>query len=81
MTATDELDKAVRWQCRRGMLELDLVLAEFLDRHLARLSAADKKSLLALLEWPDNDLWDLILGRTQSDNRQFETVVALLRAT
>jgi antitoxin CptB len=81
MTEADELDKAVRWQCRRGMLELDLVLAEFLDRHLARLSAADKQSLLALLEWPDNDLWDLILGRTQSDNRQFETVVALLRAT
>ena len=80
MTEEDELDKAIRWQCRRGMLELDLVLAKLLDRHLSNLTPEDKAALLELLGLPDNDLWDLILGRAQSDNKRFETIVALLRA-
>ena len=33
-----ELDR-IRWHCRRGMLELDLVLARFLERHLANFDA------------------------------------------
>ena len=28
-----EVDR-IRWHCRRGLLELDIVLARFLDRHL-----------------------------------------------
>jgi succinate dehydrogenase flavin-adding protein (antitoxin of CptAB toxin-antitoxin module) len=61
------------------MLELDLVLAKLLDRYQGRLTPEDKSALLELLEWPDNDLWDLILGRSQSDNKRFEAVLALLR--
>ncbi len=75
-----ELER-IRWRCRRGMLELDLVLARFLEQHLPGLAPEEKTALLALLDLPDNDLWDLIQGRTQSDNARFVPVLALLRAT
>lgn len=75
-----EDDGRLRWCCRRGMLELDLVLARFLEKHLPGLALEEKNALLALLDLPDNDLWDLIQGRAQSDNARLEPVLALLRA-
>jgi len=62
------------------MLELDLVLGRFLEKHLAGLTPEQKNALLKLLDLPDNDLWDLIQGRTQSDNARLVPVLALLRA-
>ena len=55
----------VRWHCRRGMLELDLVLARFLERHFAALTPGQHAAFKALLEYSDNDLWDLISGHLE----------------
>jgi antitoxin CptB len=53
----------LRWRCRRGMLENDLVLTRFLDRRGHSLTEADVVALDALLDLPDGELWDLICGR------------------
>ena len=53
----------IRWQCRRGLLELDLVLAKFLDRHLENLLPEQLAAFRALLDYPDNDLWDFLNGK------------------
>ena len=53
----------IRWRCRRGLLELDIVLGRFLERELDRLDAAELEAFKALLELSDNDLWDLVSGR------------------
>jgi antitoxin CptB len=53
----------IRWHCRRGLLELDIVLGRFLERELDGLSAAELDAFKALLELSDNDLWDLVAGR------------------
>jgi antitoxin CptB len=74
-------DSRLVYQCRRGMLELDLVLGRFLEKHFAALDAEQKRAFSELLELADNDLWDLILGRTQSDNARFLGLLASLRAT
>lgn len=79
MDTSAELNR-LRWNCRRGMLELDLVLASFLERHYAALDAADRAAFGELLEMPDNDLWDLILGKLDSHNTSWQPVLALLRA-
>ncbi len=50
----------VRWRCRRGMLELDLVLARFVDRYYARFTPDQKRLFGDLLTLPDNDLWDML---------------------
>jgi antitoxin CptB len=54
-----ELDR-LRWHCRRGKLELDLVLVRFLDVHLAGLTPGQHEAFKTLLEYSDNDLWELI---------------------
>jgi antitoxin CptB len=57
-----ELDR-IRWHCRRGLLELDLVLARFLDQRLTALSGPEREAFKSLLQRSDNDLWDLVAGR------------------
>jgi len=67
-TAIDEqaLSK-LRWRCRRGLLENDLFIERFFERHAATLTAAQARGLEALMELADNDLLDLLLARTQPE--------------
>ncbi len=53
----------LRWRCRRGMLENDLILERFFARHGERLTERQASALNALMELSDNDLLDLHLGR------------------
>ena len=69
----------VRWRCRRGLLELDLVLEAFLARGYGRLDAAQRGLFDELLERPDNELLDLALGRREPEVR-YRAVVDMLRA-
>jgi antitoxin CptB len=73
-----ELDR-VRWDCRRGMLELDLVLSRFLERHFADLPPDQRTAFKALLEHSDSVLWDLICGRLHPESGAEAAVVGLLR--
>ena len=73
MAETDRL----RWQCRRGLLELDLILAKFLDRHLAALSPTDLVTFRRLLHYPDNDLLDLVLGKTRPPDDETARIIKL----
>jgi antitoxin CptB len=57
----------LRWRCRRGMLENDLLLTRFLDRRGAALGEADVAALDRLLDLPDGELWDVLCGRTAAD--------------
>ena len=74
-----ELGK-IRWHCRRGLLELDLILEQFTQLHLDGLGAGELERFRELLAFPDNDLFDLIMGRAQSPDQRFESVLQLLRA-
>ena len=74
-----ELDR-IRWHCRRGLLELDLILERFNRRHLAALDADARGRYQELLAFPDNDLLDLVLERSDSPDPRYEALLALLRA-
>ena len=69
----------IRWHCRRGLLELDLVLTRFTQRHLDNLGARDLDAFTKLLEVPDNDLLDVVMGRAEYNDPECEPVLALLR--
>ena len=60
--AMGDVDR-LRWRCRRGLLELDIILQGFLERHLEHLDGQERAALGELLEYPDNDLLDWALGR------------------
>ena len=70
----------MRWRCRRGMLENDLILTRFLDARGDTISAADVAALDRLLDLADGELWDLIAGRAEPDDEELLPMVAALRA-
>jgi len=67
----------IRWRCRRGMLENDLLLTRFLDARAAVMTENEVATLDRLLDLSDNELWDLISGRRDP---QDESVMPLLEA-
>lgn len=70
----------LRWKCRRGMLELDLLLQQFLERDYAALDAPGRQAFEALLESGDEELWAIINGEAASPVPACETVIDRLRA-
>jgi antitoxin CptB len=53
----------LRWRCRRGMLELDIWLTDFLDRNTP-LNPLDCAGFMALLDAEDDQLYDWLTGRS-----------------
>ena len=77
MTA-EELNQ-LRWQCRRGLLEMDLVLERFLEKHCDQLHGERLSAFRSLLTYTDNELWDLIRGRTECNDARFTGLVQWMR--
>ena len=67
----------LKWKCRRGLLELDLVLNDFVEKHLEE---KDLAALNDLLELEDNDLWEIVSGRSDRFDARHGGIVARLRA-
>jgi succinate dehydrogenase flavin-adding protein (antitoxin of CptAB toxin-antitoxin module) len=61
--------RRLRWRCRRGLLENDLVLTRFLDREGGSLDDRALRDLAELLAYDDHTLWDLLSGRAEPDPR------------
>ncbi|MCK6387511.1 FAD assembly factor SdhE [Zoogloea sp.] len=70
----------VRWQCRRALLELDLVFTRFLERHFDHLTDGQLADLDDLLLVEDHDLWAMINGSKPVENDRWKEMVELLRA-
>lgn len=76
----------LRWRCRRGMLENDLFLERFFNRHGQSLTERHGHALTDLMDLSDNDLLDLHLGRkvlaeidARLDRDDIVEVLAMLR--
>ena len=69
----------LRWSCRRGLLELDLVLQRFLREEYPLLGDEQKQTFSRLLGLPDNDLLDLAMGRADTTDEAFGEIVELMR--
>ena len=55
----------LRWRCRRGLLENDLLIERFFERYAPTLTVGQGKALGELMELADNDLLDLLLRRKE----------------
>lgn len=73
-----ELDR-VRWRCRRGMLELDIVLQRFVDKHYTQLNETELQKFDTLLNLPDNDLWDMITAKKEMGDIKLQPMLRLLQ--
>jgi antitoxin CptB len=79
MLTPTELNR-LRWRCRRGMLENDLILARFLDARGARITHQEVVALDRLLDLSDNELWDLLAGRQEPVDAAVQPLLDALRA-
>lgn len=59
----DQELRRLRWQCRRGMLELDHLLNRFLDLGYGDLTVPERQTFLILLAEPDPRLSDWFMAR------------------
>jgi antitoxin CptB len=71
----------LRWKCRRGLLELDLVLSRFLEHQAQAMSDADLAAFDELLDYPDTELWAVLSGRSDRFDPRLGGIVSRLRAT
>jgi succinate dehydrogenase flavin-adding protein (antitoxin of CptAB toxin-antitoxin module) len=70
----------LRWRCRRGLLENDLVLERFLKEHGSQLEGERLSAFQALLDYGDEELWGLVSGRSECRDPALGEVVQLLRS-
>jgi antitoxin CptB len=61
----DETLRRLRWQCRRGLLELDLLFVRFLEQHYSALNATELDAFQRLLEQPDQTLLVWLQGQQE----------------
>ena len=73
----------LKWSCRRGLLENDLVLEKFLERHGEALEGEQLRAFKSLLTLDDNTLWEILSGRREPEAEAGSAateIVTLLRA-
>ena len=73
----------LRWRCRRGLLENDLFIERFFQRHAEHLTVRHADGLQLLMDLADNDLLDLLLARREPqgevDRPEVREVLYLMR--
>ena len=69
----------LRWQCRRGLLELDLLFEAFLEKGYGVLSEADQVLFNQLLEYPDQLLHEWLMGKKPTDDEELGRLVEIIR--
>lgn len=77
----DVEQKRLAWRCRRGMLELDIVLQRFVNEQFDTLSLGELQVFDKMLELPDNDFWELISSsKGLHQNDRLNAVLVKLKA-
>ena len=74
----------LRWRCRRGLLENDLFIERFFNRFAPQMTVGQARGMYVLMDLSDNDLLDLLLGRTPAPSdvsAEFTAVLQMMRAT
>ena len=73
-----EQKKALVWQCRRGIKEIEVLLIPFLENHYEHESLEIREAFVALLEEADLDMFEWFTRREQPDNEQMELIVNVI---
>jgi antitoxin CptB len=68
-------ESRLKWQCRRGMRELDELLLSYLTNQYPETSEDDKQAFRALLELSDPSLIEYLLQRVKPDSEPIARVV------
>lgn len=72
--------REIRWRCRRGMRELDVLLTRWLERRWEASSPELRRDFCDLLNSEDDLLWDWLLGRSVPPDESLRRIVGAIRS-
>ncbi|MDD5036102.1 MAG: succinate dehydrogenase assembly factor 2 [Methylococcaceae bacterium] len=70
----------LEWRCRRGTRELDRLLQTWLHEQYDHADSLERQTFLELLDWQDDELARLLLGRVESANPEMNALAGKIRA-
>lgn len=68
--------RALRWRCRRGMRELDQLLAGYLEQHFADADSGHQQAFLTLLDMQDPVIFGYLVGREVPEDDSIKTIIS-----
>lgn len=75
MTPRDPQLAKLRWRCRRGMRELDVLLERYLEERYPSAAVAEQQAFEALLELPDPQLFAYLMKKETPANPDWVDVI------
>lgn len=79
---TAALQRQLAWRSRRGLLELDILLQHFVTTDFASMNEEERRVFEILLEYPDQELLEILMGRTHArDTGEQQLVKKILQAS
>ena len=80
MPAFDETAKRrIRFQTRRGLLELDILLGRFMDKEFQHLSDDELAVFVEILDLPDQEFLDLVNEKEAAGKPYFVPLLEKIR--
>lgn len=70
-----DAERRLRWQCRRGLKELDVLLEPFMEEHYRDISVEEQELFRRLLAEEDVDLLSWFMQYTVPDAPELERIV------
>jgi len=71
--------KRLRWQCRRGMLELDLLFLPFVDHVFGTMSQDEQRVFERLLKCNDQELYNWLIKHELVEDKELQAMVERVR--
>ena len=69
----------LRWACRRGLLELDLLLNSYMDKVYEQRTDQEKRKFLSLLDMQDQEMLDMLMEKTNPNDRELAELLTRIR--
>lgn len=75
---SDDDIKRLSWQCRRGIKEVEVLLAPFFERHFKALTREEQALFVALLEESDVDMFEWFTTRAKPEDPDLRRIVDVI---
>lgn len=80
MNASTEQKARIIWHCRRGMLELDLILTRFMTQYFDTLTTHEVTIFEKMLTYPDPEIYVWLIGQVTPVDEEIAEIVTFIRA-
>lgn len=71
----------LKWRCRRGMLELDVILQDFIENTYQSISPELQVEFERLIEVEDTELYAWLMGIEKPANNEFSEILSCFSKT